>query len=86
MCLESFDKLTDNIEYKSYKQRLLSFKNWNGKLKPEILASSGFYFLNREDICMCYYCGAKIFDWQYDDCPVEEHFKYFKKCDLINIM
>lgn len=89
MCLEtkSYTKLIDNFQYKSYAERLASFdKKWNGKLKPELLAAAGFYFLSFSDVCKCFYCGVEIFDWEYNDCPIEEHFTFQKNCDLIQCL
>lgn len=86
MCLETYDKEIDNISYRTFERRLGSFKKWNGKVKPEILAQCGFYYLFCEDICKCFYCGVEIFRWNYNDCPIEEHYKYNKYCDLIECL
>jgi hypothetical protein len=86
MCLESYEKEIDNIYYKSYQHRLCSFKNWKGKVKPSLLASSGFYYLSQDDICRCFYCGVEIYKWMYNDCPITEHYKYNKNCDLIECL
>lgn len=83
MCLESFEKEIDNISFRTYHTRLWSFKNWNGKVKPELLASCGFYYLLKDDICKCFYCGVEIFKWKYFDCPIIEHIKYNNNCNLI---
>ncbi|XP_030750613.1 death-associated inhibitor of apoptosis 1-like [Sitophilus oryzae] len=76
MCLESFDKDIDNVAYKTYDTMLSTFNKWKGRLKPEILAGAGFYSILFSDVCKCYYCGVEIYDWLYDDCPVEEHYKF----------
>lgn len=82
MCLESYDKEIDNVLYKTYEKRLASFKNWNGKVKPEMLARSGFYYSFLGDICKCFYCGIEIYKWANDDCPIEQHYYFKKNCDL----
>lgn len=86
MCLESFEKEIDNTLFRTYEKRLSTFKKWKGKLKPEVLARSGFYYLSIQDVCKCFYCGAEIFDWTYDDCPIEEHYRHFRNCDLIECL
>lgn len=86
MCLETFDKEIDNVLFKSYEKRISSFKQWNGKLKPEVLARSGFYYLSTKDVCKCFYCGAEIYNWTNDDCPIEEHYRLSKNCDLIECL
>lgn len=86
MCLESFEKEIDNTLFRTYEKRLSSFKRWKGKLNPEVLASAGFYYLSVQDACKCFYCGAEIFEWAYDDYPIEEHYKLWKNCDLIECL
>ena len=82
MCLETYEPEINNYSYRSFQQRIASFKTWNGKINPKLLATYGFYFTLNKDICKCYYCGATIFQWEYDDCPIKEHYKYAKNCDL----
>lgn len=82
MCLESFEKELDNTEFRTYKKRLLSFKQWKAKLSPLELALSGFYHLCGGDVCKCYYCGVEIFNWEDDDDPIEEHYRLSLNCDL----
>ena len=86
MCLESFEKEIDNLLFRSYEKRLSSFKQWKGKVKPELLARSGFYYISIQDVCRCFYCGIEIFDWVYDDCPIDEHYRLSKNCDLIECL
>jgi hypothetical protein len=85
MCLESFDKEIDNCLFKTYQRRLSSFKTWNGKITPDLLASSGFYYTTIEDVCKCFYCGVEIYDWQSDDCPINEHYR-LKYCDFVQCL
>lgn len=82
MCLESFDRDIDDAAYKTYEKRISTFKKWKGRLKPEILARAGFYSISHSDVCKCYYCGVEIYDWYYDDCPIEEHYKFAPTCNL----
>jgi hypothetical protein len=86
MCLETFEPEIDNISYRTYQRRLESFNNWNGNVKPSLLASSGFYYTSKDDTCKCFYCGVEIFRWKYDDCPITEHYNYYKHCDLLECL
>ena len=86
MCLESYDKEIDSYIFRTCKTRLSSFKKWNGKLNAEDLAIVGFYYTSYLDICKCYYCGVEIFEWKSDDCPINEHYRLFKNCDLIKCL
>lgn len=87
MCLESFDD-DDNIRgvVKNYEKRLLTFKNWTGVINPEDLAKAGFYFTQYMDVCRCVYCLIEIFQWKEGDCPIEEHYKNARYCDLAHIL
>lgn len=86
MCLESYDKEIDNYLFKTYQKRLSSFKKWTGKLNPEELASSGFYYTSIDDVCKCFYCGVEIFKWKSDDCPIIEHYRLSKYCDFVECL
>jgi hypothetical protein len=86
MCLETEEKEIDNICYSTYERRLWSFQKWKGKLQPEQLAACGFYYLLKDDICKCFYCGVEIFQWEYNDCPIFEHCKYNKNCNLVECL
>lgn len=79
MCIESDDCFS---LYSSYEKRLHSFKGWKGKVSPDLLARSGFYYTLEADICKCICCGLLIFDWCHDDCPIDEHSKFMKNCYL----
>ena len=83
MCGESIEKEIDSVMFRSYDKRLASFTHkWRGRLNPEKLARHGFYYLSVDDLCKCFYCGVEIFRWEYDDCPIEEHYRLCKDCDL----
>jgi hypothetical protein len=86
MCLETEEQGIDNSSYCTYERRLWSFKKWKGKVLPELLATCGFYYLSKSDICKCYYCGVEIFQWEYNDCPIVEHYKYNKNCNLVECL
>lgn len=70
----------DYFTYKNFEQRLLSFKNWKGKLSPLQLAKAGFYYTQVSDICQCPYCKIQAYNWEVNDSPLEEHLIYCKNC------
>ena len=83
MCGESQENELDSIIFRNYDKRLASFNHkWRGRIKPETLARCGFYYLAVDDLCKCFYCGAEIYRWDYNDCPIEEHYRLCKNCDL----
>ena len=64
--------------------RLKTFEHWpnRGKPTPQQLAENGFYFTGHFDGVECYSCGLRLKNWGPKDSPVEEHFKYNKKCQF----
>lgn len=66
------------------RERLKTFKDWPVMfLKPKILAAAGFYFLKREDVVKCIFCGVEIGQWQRGDIPMEEHLKWSPSCGFV---
>lgn len=73
------------INYNIYENRLLSFQNWNGLVSAKELAKAGFYYKNYLDVC-CAFCKLEIYKWRSNDNPIDEHFKYHKKCKFVKIL
>lgn len=73
-------------EYKSFDERLLSFKKWNGAVEPSELALAGFYYSGCHDITSCFYCGVEIYRWELCDVPINEHLKYSTNCSYAKLM
>ena len=51
-------------EFKGYRERLKSFKDWPLALPetPQNLAAAGFYYTGKSDICLCYVCSLGVRD------------------------
>jgi hypothetical protein len=75
MCLEDV-----SIALARYKERLKTFKKWSGVQTPESLAKAGFYYTNKRDIVICYYCGIEIENWLSTDEALSEHLKWSPNC------
>ncbi|XP_012151449.1 death-associated inhibitor of apoptosis 2 isoform X2 [Megachile rotundata] len=71
-------------QYKTMSQRLQTFNNWpiSSIISPEKLAKAGFYYLQREDMVECVYCGGILQKWELGDDPDKEHIINFPKCDF----
>ena len=73
-----------NAKYQNYYNRLESFKLWTGNVKPELLASVGFY-LNDVGESTCYSCQTKLSKWDKDVNPWIFHMAYNPFCPHILI-
>ena len=50
------------------------------KPSPEELSDSGFFYLGDADQTQCYSCAKVLAEWEKDDSPFDEHFKFSPKC------
>ncbi|KAL4232519.1 Baculoviral IAP repeat-containing protein 2 [Mactra antiquata] len=66
-------------------QRLTSYKDWprDAKLKPDILASAGFYHAGFGDCVRCFYCGVGLRHWSAEDDPWVEHARWARTCVFV---
>lgn len=66
------------------RERLKSFENWPVSfLCPSIMAAAGFYFLKREDIVRCAFCGVEIGHWVTGDNPLHDHERWSPSCGFV---
>lgn len=74
------------VNLRIFEERLLTFKNWPGKVNPIELAGAGFYFTKYLDCCKCVFCNLEIYKWELDDSPLIEHLKYKKYCPYLQVL
>lgn len=69
-------------ELKTYKARLLSFKNWPRHLSqtPETLADAGLFYVGDGDLVRCFMCDGSLTRWEVGDDPWIEHCRWFPNC------
>ncbi|XP_014600575.1 PREDICTED: death-associated inhibitor of apoptosis 1-like isoform X2 [Polistes canadensis] len=71
-------------KYANLELRVLSFDIWP---KPMIdikqLAEAGFFYTGEQDQTLCFHCGVGLKDWEPNDDPWYEHFKWFVKCHFL---
>lgn len=76
----------DFPEYASESARLNSFENWPKTTPtPNQLSEAGFFYTQKEDRVICFYCGGGLHKFEeIDDDPFEEHAFWYSDCDFIN--
>jgi len=78
---------TDNGCLPMHKEidRLRTYKNWPCNfMEPSSLAKAGFYYVNKEDIVRCAFCGIEIGQWQRGDNAMSDHQKWSDNCPFVH--
>lgn len=66
------------------KERLNSFEGWPIHfLSPSSMVAAGFYYLKREDIVKCAFCGIEVGCWVEGDDPMQDHERWSPSCKFI---
>jgi hypothetical protein len=47
------------------------------------MAAGGFYFMGREDMVRCPFCGVQVGRWEPGDDPFWEHKRWSQSCGLV---
>lgn len=47
------------------------------------LAKYGFYYHGVADVCVCFNCKVVVGNWEKNDDPLTEHYKYSKNCSFL---
>lgn len=71
--------------YDTVDKRLKTFDIWNYNVNKYDLSSAGFYKVNDRDKVKCFKCGIVIYQWEYEDVPIEEHRKYSPECEFLRM-
>ncbi|XP_066999486.2 death-associated inhibitor of apoptosis 1 [Anabrus simplex] len=72
------------LNLKSEADRLKTFDRWPVRfLAPSRLAAAGFYYLGRDDIVRCFFCGVEIGCWEEGDDPFRDHQRWSPSCPYI---
>lgn len=71
-------------KYQTVSQRLQTFDSWplTSVIRPEQLASAGFYYLQYEDMVECAFCKGVLMNWKAGDNPEHAHKLNFPNCDF----
>jgi len=74
----------DSPQYHYERERLKSFEGWPVSfLSANTMAAAGFYFLKREDIVRCAFCGVEVGCWVEGDDPMHDHKRWSPACDFV---
>lgn len=49
----------------------------------EKMAKSGLYYIGSSDKTKCTFCGLVLHEWEQDDDPVSDHFKFRPRCSFL---
>jgi hypothetical protein len=73
--------------YKYYDSRLKTFDAWPKQMTPDKyrLAKCGFVYSGKGDKVTCFRCGLHLKDWERNDDPWQEHYKWSSQCDYLNM-
>ncbi|KAJ7997516.1 hypothetical protein DPEC_G00229830 [Dallia pectoralis] len=66
-------------------ERLLTFVQWPSRIpvRPDQLATAGFYYVGRNDDVKCFCCDGGLRCWESGDDPWVEHAKWFPRCEYL---
>lgn len=64
-----------------------SYGNWPSekRLRPEQLATAGFFYQGVDDRTVCFYCRIGLNNWEDNDDAWEQHAKWSPRCSFVSI-
>lgn len=85
--INGLDITGDIPQFNYEKERLKSFDGWPVSfLSPSSMASAGFYYMKREDIVRCAFCGVEVGCWVEGDNPMQDHERWSPSCRFVKKM
>lgn len=70
-----------NLDLSLVSDRLKTFDSWPVPfISKQELAAAGFYYTQRNDRVLCYYCNIDVGNWEVGDDPFGEHIKHSPNC------
>ncbi|KAF5301488.1 hypothetical protein FQR65_LT08791 [Abscondita terminalis] len=64
--------------------RLNSYNGWPCRfMEPSSLAKAGFFYLKKDDIVRCAFCGVEIGQWAPDDDAMQDHIRWSERCPFV---
>ncbi|XP_007520788.1 baculoviral IAP repeat-containing protein 2 [Erinaceus europaeus] len=83
--LETLRFSISNLSMQTHAARLRTFMCWPSSVpvRPEQLASAGFYCVGRNDDVKCFCCDGGLRCWESGDDPWVEHAKWFPRCEFL---
>uniref|UniRef100_A0A2K6G4S2 RING-type E3 ubiquitin transferase n=1 Tax=Propithecus coquereli TaxID=379532 RepID=A0A2K6G4S2_PROCO len=83
--LETLRYSISNLSMQTHAARMRTFMYWPSivPVRPEQLASAGFYYVGRNDDVKCFCCDGGLRCWESGDDPWVEHAKWFPRCEFL---
>uniref|UniRef100_A0A8C8ZD62 Baculoviral IAP repeat containing 2 n=1 Tax=Prolemur simus TaxID=1328070 RepID=A0A8C8ZD62_PROSS len=83
--LETLRFSISNLSMQTHAARMRTFMYWPSivPVRPEQLASAGFYYVGRNDDVKCFCCDGGLRCWESGDDPWVEHAKWFPRCEFL---
>ncbi|XP_040832798.1 baculoviral IAP repeat-containing protein 2 [Ochotona curzoniae] len=83
--LEALRFSISNLSMQTHASRMRTFMYWpaSAPVRPEQLASAGFYYVGRNDDVKCFCCDGGLRCWESGDDPWVEHAKWFPRCEFL---
>ncbi|KAK7808329.1 hypothetical protein U0070_002700 [Myodes glareolus] len=80
-CSETQRFSVSNLSMQTHTARMRTFLYWPSSVpvEPELLASAGFYYMDRNDDVKCFCCDGGLRCWESGDDPWVEHAKWFPR-------
>ncbi|XP_032283592.1 baculoviral IAP repeat-containing protein 3 [Phoca vitulina] len=74
-----------NVSMQTHVARLRTFCSWPSHVpvRPEQLATAGFYYTGHSDDVKCFCCDGGLRCWESGDDPWVEHAKWFPRCEYL---
>jgi len=81
-----FESKPNDCRMNYEKFRLESFRCWPIPwISTRELAANGFFFKNMDtDVVECNFCKVKLYHWEAEDTPSDQHKKWAPYCPFIN--
>uniref|UniRef100_A0A1B6KJG8 RING-type domain-containing protein n=1 Tax=Graphocephala atropunctata TaxID=36148 RepID=A0A1B6KJG8_9HEMI len=74
----------DIPQFNYERERIKSFEGWPVSfLSSNVMAAAGFYFLKREDVVRCAFCGVEVGCWVEGDDPMQDHERWSPSCRFV---
>jgi Inhibitor of Apoptosis domain/Zinc finger, C3HC4 type (RING finger) len=76
-------------DYVQESKRLESFRSWPafGIINPRQMVESGFFYIGRRDLAVCFSCGGNFQEFKAGDEPWKLHESYYKqRCGFLKYL
>ncbi|KAK9502250.1 hypothetical protein O3M35_011054 [Rhynocoris fuscipes] len=73
-----------NVNLFKESERLKTFEQWPVEfMSRHKMAEAGFYYLKKDDVVRCIFCGVEIGRWVPGDDPMNDHIRWSPECRFV---